>query len=241
MKQIAKISGIAYVMIFISGFYANFAVLESLVDINNPSITTINFINNHSQFGNGLLGFVMMLFFDALLVWSLFDLTKIVSKKASFIASSFRLFHALFFGAALFKLWEVYQLTFNASNSTALQNIVAKLLLDFDTLWTVGLLFFGIHLIVLGYLALKSTYIPKALGVLLLLAAMGYIIDGTAKFMMSNYVEYKDVFEVIVIMPSVIGEFSFTVWLLIKGFKKHPDSERLLKMKPRAVNDIKKD
>ena len=150
MKKIAKISGIAYVMIFISGFYANFVVLESLVDINNPSITITNFINNHSQFENGLLGFVMMLFFDALLVWSLFDLTKIVSKKATFIASSFRLLHVLFFGVALFKLREVYQLTFNASNSKALQNIVTKLLLDFDTLWTVGLLFFGVHLIVLG-------------------------------------------------------------------------------------------
>ena len=76
MKQIAKISGIAYVMIFISGFYANFAVLESLIDFTNPSITTTNFINNHSQFRNGLLGFLVMLIFDVLLVWSLFSLTK---------------------------------------------------------------------------------------------------------------------------------------------------------------------
>ena len=58
MKQLAKISGIAYLMIFLAGFYANFAVLESLIDSSNPSITTTNFINNHSQFGNGLLGFL---------------------------------------------------------------------------------------------------------------------------------------------------------------------------------------
>lgn len=220
MKQIAKISGIAYLMIFISGFYANFAVLESLLDINNPSITTTNFINNHSQFGNGLLGFVIMLFFDALLVWSLFGLTKSISKNISYLASFFRLLHALFFGIALFKLWNIYQLTFNASNSVALQNRVLKLLLDFDTLWTVGLLFFGIHLIVVGYLVIKSHYIPKALGLLLFLAAVGYIIDGMAKLFMPNYFDYKEIFEVIVIMPSIIGEFSFTVWLLIKGFKK---------------------
>lgn len=220
MKTTTKISGIAYLLIFISGFYANFAVLESLLVINNPSITTSNLINNHSQFGNGLIGFVMMLFFDALLVWSLFGLTKSVSKNITYLASFFRLLHALFFGIALFKLWYIYQLTFNASNSVTLQHCVMKLLLDFDTLWTVGLLFFGVHLIVLAYLALKSAYIPKALGVLLLLAAIGYIIDGTAKLFISNYTEYKNVFEIIVIMPSVIGEFSFTVWLLIQGFKK---------------------
>ena len=97
---------------------------------------------------------------------------------------------------------------------------VSELLFDFDTLWTVGLLFFGIHLILLGYLVIKSTYIPKTLGLLLILAAIGYIIDGMAKLFMSNYIDYKDIFEIIVIMPSVIGEFSFTVWLLIKGFKK---------------------
>lgn len=219
MKHIAKISGLAYLMIFLAGFYANFAVLESLIDSSKPSITTANFINNHSQFGNGLLGFVVMLFFDILLIWSLFGLTKSIGKNLSYIASFFRLLHALFFGVALFKLWEIYQLTFNTSNTTILQNRVSELLLSFDTLWTVGLLFFGVHLIVLGYLAIKSNYIPKTLGVLLLLAAIGYIVDGTAKLFMPNYSDYKNLFEVIVIMPSVIGEFSFTVWLLIKGFK----------------------
>ncbi|MFH4965715.1 DUF4386 domain-containing protein [Gaetbulibacter sp. M235] len=222
MKQLGKISGIAYAMIFLAGFYSNFAVLESLIDSSNLSITAANFINNHSQFENGLIGFVVMLFFDLVLVWLLFGMTKSISKNISYISSFFRLLHALLFGFALFKLWEIYQLTFNASNSTNLQNSVSELLFDFDTLWTVGLIFFGVHLILLGYLAIKSTYIPKALGVLLLLAAVGYIVDGIVKLFMSNYADYKDIFEVIVIMPSVIGEFSFTVWLLIKGFnKKH--------------------
>jgi hypothetical protein len=220
MKQLGKISGIAYVMLFLAGFYANFAVLESLIDVSNPSITTANFINNHSQFGNGLIGFLVMLFFDLVLVWSLFGMTKSTSKNTSYIASFFRLLHALLFGFALFKLWEIYQLTFKTSNSTNLQNNISELLFDFDTLWTIGLLFFGVHLILLGYLAIKSTDIPKAIGLLLLLAALGYIVDGLAKLFMSNYSDYKDVFEVIVIMPSVIGEFSFTVWLLIKGYKK---------------------
>ncbi|WP_282053449.1 DUF4386 domain-containing protein [Maribacter luteus] len=220
MKQIAKISGIAYLMIFIAGFYANFAVLEGLIDSNNHHITTTNFINNHSQFGSGLLGFTFMLFFDVLLVWSLFNLTKSTSKNLSYLASFFRILHAVFFCVALLKLLHIYELTNNISNSIKLQQVVTELLLDFDTIWTIGLLFFGIHLIVLGYLIIKSTYIPKALGGLLVLAAFGYIIDGMAKLSMSNYYDYKNIFEVVVIMPTVIGEFSLTAWLLIKGFKK---------------------
>ncbi|WOD43575.1 DUF4386 domain-containing protein [Hwangdonia lutea] len=220
MKQIAKISGVAYVMVFIAGFYANFAVLESLIDVNNSIATTSNFMNNHSQFGKGLLGFLVMLFFDGLLVWALFGLTKSISKSISYLASFFRLLHALFFGAALFKLWKIYQLTNNVSNAEVIQHRVTKLLIGFDELWTIGLLFFAFHLIFLGYIILKSTYIPKSLGMLLMLAAIGYTIDGVAKLFMSNYIDYKSTFEVIVVMPSVIGEFSFTIWLLIKGFKK---------------------
>lgn len=220
MKQIAKISGVAYLMIFLAGFYANFAVLENLIDSNNSVITTVNFINNHSQFSAGLVGFGVMLFFDLVLVWSFFRLTKSINDGISYLASYYRLLHALFFGYALFKLFQIYQLTYNASNTKFLQDKVIDLLLDFDKLWTVGLLFFGVHLIVLGYLAIKSTYIPKAIGILLILAAVGYIIDGIAKLYMPNYSDYKAIFEVIVIMSSVIGEFSFTAWLLFKGFKR---------------------
>lgn len=218
MKQLAKISGIAYVMIFLAGFYANFAVLESLIDGSNPSITTANLINSHSQFGNGLIGFTVMLVFDIVLVWSLFNLTKSVNKKISYIASFFRLLHAVFFLIAVIKLLKLYQLTFNFANSSEIEHVVVNLLSSFNTIWTIGLLFFGGHLIVLGYLVLKSIYIPKALGVLLILSAIGYFIDGFANLFMHDYANYKDIFEVIVIMPAVIGEFSFTIWLLFKGF-----------------------
>lgn len=226
MKQIAKISGIAYLMIFITGFYANFAVLEDLVDSSNPLVTTTNLISNHSQFGNGLLGFIVMLFFDVVLVWSLFAITKSISKNISYLASFFRILHALFFGVALFKLLQIYQLTNDASSLIQLQHQIAKSLSDFDTFWTIGLLFFGIHLFILGYLTLKSTYIPKTIGWLLLLAATGYVIDGVAKFILPNYMDYIDIFEFIVIVPAVIGEFSFTIWLLIRGFRRKSFKKR---------------
>ena len=50
MKIFAKFSGIAYLLIFISGFYANFAILESLIDLNSSEQTTLNIINNSIQF-----------------------------------------------------------------------------------------------------------------------------------------------------------------------------------------------
>lgn len=220
MKQIAKISGIAYLMIFLSGFYANFSVLESLVDMESPTVTVTNFVNGHSQFGYGLLGFVVMLFFDVLLVWSLFYLTQSVSRNLSFVASFFRLMHAIFFVIALSKLWRAYQLTAEAESGNGLELEVMNLVSDFDLVWTLGLLIFGLHLIVLGFLSLKSTFIPKIIGLFLLLAAMGYMLDGIAKLAYENYLIYQPYFEMGVVLTGVIGELSFTIWLLFKGLKK---------------------
>ncbi len=35
--------------------------------------------------------------------------------------------------------------------------------------------------------------------------------------MLANYADYKEVFTMIVVIPGVVGELSFTVWLLVKG------------------------
>ena len=51
----------------------------------------------------------------------------------------------------------------------------------------VGLVFFGIHLLIIGYLALRSDYVPKVLAVLLLITPVGYFIDGFGKILSSGY------------------------------------------------------
>lgn len=219
MKRIAKISGIAYLVIFLSGFYANFSVFESLVDYNAPAVTVANLVNGNVQFAYGLLGFVIMLFFDVVLVWSLFYLTKSVSKNLSYFASSIRLLHTIFFGIALSKLWKAYQLTYNAEIAMGVEQEIMQMVSDFDTIWTVGLLVFGVHLIILGFLGLKSALIPKFIGRLLVLAAVGYFIDGIAKLTFVHYDEYQSFFEAAVVLLGVVGELSFTIWLLVQGLK----------------------
>lgn len=221
MKTLAKISGIAYLLIFISGFYSNFAILETLVNTTNKTETTLNIINNSIQYKNGLIGFLIMIVSDIVLIWSLFKLTEPINKKLSYIASMFRGFHALFFVIALYQLQKIYQTTNNANYSLDLENHATNLLFKFDKLWTIGLLFFGVHLLILGVLSIKSIYISKWIGYLLILAALGYFIDGFAKFFLTNYKDYKLYFDTIVLLTAVVGEFGFTIWLFIKGFSKN--------------------
>lgn len=220
MKTVAKISGIAYVLIFITGFYANFAILSNLVEIDNPSKTLSNISNSLNSFRNGLFSFLLMLIFDIVLIVTLFKLTKEVNRKLSFLASGFRMLHAIFFSIALLKLYDVSTITNGANLSVKQPNIVLDLLSSFDKFWTIGLLFFGVHLLILGYLATKANYIPKYIGFLLIQAAVGYFIDGFAKLSYDGYYDYQPYFEAGVILTGVIGELSFTIWLLAASFLK---------------------
>ncbi len=223
MKALAKASGTAYLLIFISGFYANFAILESLVDIHNSERTTLNVMNNSFQFRQGLIGFLVMLISDIFLIWSLYKITKPIHKGLSYITSFFRGLHALFFTMALVKLVKVYRITSETTSPEEIQTSVIYLLSNFDTLWTIGLLFFGVHLLLLGFLVAKSNTIPRILGFLLILGALGYAVDGLPKLFFASYGDLKSSFEAIVITTSVIGELSFTTWLLLKGLSRKND------------------
>jgi hypothetical protein len=66
---------------------------------------------------------------------------------------------------------------------------------------------------------IKSGYLPKVLGFLLLLSALGYLTDSFAQFLMPHYADYQSIFQMIVVVSGVVGEFSLTAWLLVKGVK----------------------
>jgi hypothetical protein len=219
MKRYALISGIAYLLIFATGFYANFTVLESLVDWNNMANTTQNFVQFHSNLGLGLLAFLAMLFFDVVLVFTLFPLTQRAQKSLTYAASSLRMLHAIGFAIGLFGLFKIYRTTTNVKNQgvEGLEWTIQQALHHFDTVWTIALVLFGIHLFLLGYLSIRYSAFPKLIGLLLVVAASGYVVDSCAKLLLPTYSDFKHIFESIVIFTGILGEFTLTIWLLVKG------------------------
>lgn len=225
LNKIAKIAGIGYLVIFVTGIFANFFVLESIV-VPGDAATTFNYIlENEFQFRIGFLSFVIMVVFDVMLTWALYLIFEPVNRNLSLFGSWFRLVNTAIFGVALFALFNVLHLTSGAEylNTFEPSQLHARVMLaieNFNYIWLIGLLFFGIHLAALGYLILKSRFVANFIGILLMIASLGYIVDSVAHFMMPSYNDYKAVFSMIVILPGVVGELSLTLWLLIRGVKQ---------------------
>jgi len=223
INSFAKITGIGYLIIFVTGFFSNFFVLENIVVWEEAEKTLQNLTSNEMLFRFGILGFVIMVITDLLLAWTLYYLLMKVNKSISLLAALFRIVNAAIFGLALMYLMNVLNMLPEAKNNFQMGNEILSAFTSFNTTWLIGLIFFGFHLIILGYLIFKSDYIPKILGILLLIAGAGYLIDSFAIILLPNYNNYKEIFTIIVLLPGIVGELSFTIWLLVKGSKINAD------------------
>jgi hypothetical protein len=73
----------------------------------------------------------------------------------------------------------------------------------------IGLVFFGLHCLGVGYLIFRSTFMPRIIGVLMMLAGVGWL-----TFLSPPLANSLAPFNM---MPGGIGELSLTLWLLVKG------------------------
>ncbi len=71
-------------------------------------------------------------------------------------------------------------------------------------------IFWGLWLFPMGYLVFKSGFLPRILGILLMIGCVGYLIQSFAAFLLPNL-------EVNTALFTFWGEVLFPLWLLIKG------------------------
>lgn len=224
LRSIARFTGIGYLIIFFTGFFSNFFVLEGMMVSGDAAATCKNIIDQNMLFRSGVFSFFLMVIFDVLLAWTLYLLLAQVNQKLSLLSAWLRLVNGTIFGIALYHLFSVLHFTGNTDylnfmDQSLLQAQAMLSIQAFNDTWLVGLVFFGLHLFFLGYLIFKSGYMPKFIGVLLIIAGAGYLIDSFAHFLLTDYEAYKDIFMLLVVLPGVVGEFSLTLWLLIRSGK----------------------
>src|ERR1700753_1369989 len=80
----------------------------------------------------------------------------------------------------------------------------------FDAGYGIALIPFGISCLLIGYLVLRSTFLPRTLGVLMAIAGGAYLIFLRPALGARLFVPW-------IVVPAVVGEASLTLWLLIMG------------------------
>ena len=166
-----------------------------------------------------ILAYLVMVIGDIVIAWALFYLVAPVSRPLAALMSLFQLIYAAVILAGTLDLITVARLIATPAYLTALGPAplhahIDLLLHSFRYSFSFSLILFGLHLALLGYLVVRSTYIPRLVGVALVIAGAGYIADGVSTYALPNtdlgWIFYTFPFELV-----------FVLWLWIRGWRLH--------------------
>jgi len=235
-KNIARMAGFLYLVVALVGIFSLTYVPTTLIVPGDAATTANNIMASEGLFRMGLVGEAVVFLVEVVLVVLLYVLLKSVSETLSLVAALSRLSMAavqgvnvlIGFAALLLLSGAGYLTVFGPEQLHAL----ALLFLDLRNagifVWEAV---FGLHLLVLGYLFVKSGYIPRILGIMLVIASFGYLIHSFGNFL---FPDYQAIFEWIVIALAIVPELSLTLWLLIRGAEvPQQEKEGLLSPLPR--------
>ncbi len=85
-------------------------------------------------------------------------------------------------------------------------------------LWGAGGLFFGLWLIPMGWLVVRSRWMPPLLGQLLMAGGAGYVLSTFVSYVFAN----ADLAVALLTVPATIGELWIVGYLIIFGVRDHP-------------------
>ena len=220
-RKAAIVAGVGYLITIIPAFFVYFFVFPSLIVPGDAATTANNIMASGGLFRVSIVCWLIVLTGDVVRAWAFYIFFKQVHKSLSLLTGWFMLIHVAIFGITQLNLVFASVLLGGADYLTVFEpNQLHSLVLLFLNGWEygflIGLFFFSFHLFILGYLVFKSGYIPRILGVLLIVASFSYLIDSLGILLFPNYPEIiSQVFAV----PMFIGETAFVVWLVIKGGK----------------------
>ena len=215
----ARIGGILYLIMIIQGIIAEVVIRGQIIVPGNVAATAANLKSMESLWRFGIANEIIMAIFTICISLIIYVLTKPVSKYLALLALFFGLVattigtgYSLQLVEALFPLGDAeYLKAFTTEQLYTLSNLALK---SHAIGFGISLLMFGPFFFVSGYLIFKSGYFPKILGILYLIPGFSYSISSftliLAPAFTAKYYFY-------IAGPAIIGELSFSLWLLIKG------------------------
>jgi hypothetical protein len=208
----ARMGGFCWFMCFLTGIYP-VTISGRLIVPGDAATTATNVLAHEGLYRFGIAGLLISTAFYIGATLFVYEVLKPVNRSLSLLAAFFSLvgcalgaFSCLFDLVPLVLLKDApYLGVFTVDQRQALALMFLKVRLEANNL---GLVFFGLHCLGVGYLIVRSIFLPRIIGVLMVIAGVCWI-----SFLMpavQNLVPFA-------MMPGAIGEVSLALCLMIRG------------------------
>jgi hypothetical protein len=216
VQTYARIAGVLFLLSMIGGGFGEVYAPSKLIVPADAAMTAANLRNHDAVFRIGFAAYLVEAICDIALAWIFYVLLRPVHKNLALLAAFFGLVStAVFAGAELFYFSSSLVLRdaeYLKAFSPEQRNVLALLSLKTYAVGAgVFMAFYGIATLLRGYLVFRSRYLPKFLGVLLMLAGAGFIAKN---FLLVLVPRYASEF---LLLPMFLAGLSMTLWFLTKG------------------------
>ncbi len=225
-NKTARIAGLLYSLMIPLGAFGIMFIPQFLIAPDDPDATVANILANNGLFRLSMLIALVVQICHIFIVLLLYKLLKPVNTQ---MAALMVIFMLVSIPITIINELNNYAALLIVNNSVSVAGTLAgqtkDILVLFFQLHKYGILisgiFWGLWLFPMGYLVFKSDFLPKVLGVLLIIACCGYVVDSLCGLSIPGYEE--TVIAAILKIP-MYGELLFPLWLLFKGIKPPLDT-----------------
>ena len=219
-RKTARMAGLFYLIFILTTVLATYVRSQFIVS-GDAATTAYNIVASQGLFRVGFVTELVSAVFFLLAAWSLYVLLKPVNKNLALLFLLLNLGGVAVECINVLNLYAALQFLSGANYLTAFQTgQLQAMAMSYLNLYTNGFLiaqiFFSAWLLPLGYLVYKSRFLPKFLGLLLILDFFGNMSWFLQGFLLPNYGILAYPGNVI----SFIAEISITLWLLIMAVKE---------------------
>lgn len=207
-------AGVSLVLMAALAGVGVFAAVGGLVTPGNATQTLADIRDAEGMFRLGIASLIGVVALDVVVAWALHRIFRAVHPGASLLAAAFRLVYSGVFLVAIAELLGVLHLIgpephLQALSPDLIQTQVMLRIDAFYDIWAAGLVLFGLHLLIVGYLAYRAVVLPRFLGILVVIAGLGYVFDSLTAVLAFDVPEVSTI--------TFPGEVLLALWLLTRS------------------------
>jgi hypothetical protein len=215
VRRASTTAGVAILLVAALSGVGIFGAVQTLVTPGDAALTAARIVESQGLFRLGIASLFAVVALDVVAAWALYRVFAPVSNGVSMLAGSFRLAYSAVFLVAISELVGAVRLLTDEGYSQVFSadQVQHQALMGIETFrdtWNAGLVLFGLHLLLLGYLAYRSGYVPRIVGALLAVAGVGYVIDSLAAVLSPGSWPVLGTF-------TFVGELLLAIWLVVRG------------------------
>lgn len=222
-NKTSRIAGLIYLVVVLTGIFSLMYVPSRLINYNNASLTFQNITNYEMLFTLGIVSGLVCYIFFLFLPLILYKLFKEVNGNMAKIMVLLAVISVPMYFINVQNEFTTLSLikTPNYLKVFSTEQIQSQVLFYIDQ-YDDGMrlihIFSGLWLFPFGYLVFNSNFLPKILGVLLMLGCFGYLMNFFGHSLIPNYTELG--ISSYISLPASIGEICTCLWLLVVGAKE---------------------